>query len=469
MKNVINSFRIGLIILSIASLYSCEKKSTDSIGIGTAEFSINVPDVVSMAKSGTLNDSAAVSFQIMLSVEDMAGNAVFTDKLIPLYAFGTGFVSENVQINDGEFKLTKFLVINPTGTVLFAAPLAGSPLAYLTKKPLPFNFNIFPNQVTRVLSEVLAIGDQTPDKFGYATFGMQIIKPLNFWALCMLDPGNPMIMAPIQLTTAKLTVYTPDGWHYSFKLEAAVNHLVIRGGSEVYSFVLEKEGYLPIKLQFNARELLSTSPESPLVLKIPWDSYAYKTFSLQPGPDLGKDAMVSNLNPDKNFGDHKYFEATYLTEQMLTVMRLNRSLIWFDLSQLPASAIVKKVTLKLSYDLPIPWDSNVVPTATPGTSLWYGAVLQQIIEPWEEGKVTWNTQPKSTEMNQVFLSPFIRNVNSIELDVTRLIVSPAANLLPNYGMLFKLFPDEKFPGFRFASSDFPEMLMRPKLTIFYTL
>ncbi len=37
--------------------------------------------------------------------------------------------------------------------------------------------------------------------------------------------------------------------------------------------------------------------------------------------------MISNLNPDKNYEDHKYFEATYLTEPVLTVMRSNRSLI----------------------------------------------------------------------------------------------------------------------------------------------
>ena len=120
----------------------------------------------------------------MISVEDMEGNAVFTDKLIPFYTFGTGFVSENVEIKAGEFKLTKFMVINPSGAVVYAAPVAGSPLAYLTTRPLPFNFNIFPNQVTRVLPEVLAVGDQTPDKFGYASFGVQIIKPLEFWTVC---------------------------------------------------------------------------------------------------------------------------------------------------------------------------------------------------------------------------------------------------------------------------------------------
>jgi hypothetical protein len=467
MKTMINSIRIGLIFLAVVSLSSCEKKSIDNNGIGTAEFSINVPDEVSQSKSGTFNDSAILSFQIMISVEDMEGNAVFTDKLIPLYTFGTGFVSENIEIMAGEFKLTKFMVINPSGAVVFAAPMAGSPLAYLTNQPLPFNFNIFPNQVTRILPEVLPVGDQTPDKFGYASFGVQIIKPLDFWTLCVLD--NPLLMAPTLFTTATLTVFAPNGWHYTFKLEAAVNHLVIRGGSDFYYFLLEKEGYLPQKMQFYARDLLATTKENPLLLKIPWGS-PFKMLVLQPGPGEGKDAMISNLYPEKNFGDYKYFEATFLTEPLLTVMRSNRSLIFFNLDSLPQSASIKKVTLQLSYDLPVPFDSTYVTNTIPSTGvIWYGGVLQQIIEPWEEYTVTWNTQPKTIETNQVYIPPFIRNVNFIEVDVTSLFVSPAANPLPNHGMLFRLWPGDKFPGFRFASSDFPEPKMRPKLTIFYTL
>jgi hypothetical protein len=143
-------------------------------------------------------------------------------------------------------------------------------------------------------------------------------------------------------------------------------------------------------------------------------------------------------------------------------------MIWFDLSQVPKPSTIKKVILKLSYDVPVPISSNQVIDAVPGSSLWYGAVLQQIVEPWEEGKVTWNTQPKSTEINQVFISPFIKNANFIEVDVTPLFISPNMNALPNYGMLFKLFPTEKFSGFRFASSDFSDALMRPRLTVYYT-
>ncbi len=77
---------------------------------------------------------------------------------------------------------------------------------------------------------------------------------------------------------------------------------------------------------------------------------------------------------------------------------------------------------------------------------FYGAVLQQIIEPWDEHKVTWNNQPKTIESNQIYLYPFIRNTNIIELDVTAMFMNPAASFLPNYGILFRLWPDDQFPG-----------------------
>jgi hypothetical protein len=182
--------------------------------------------------------------------------------------------------------------------------------------------------------------------------------------------------------------------------------------------------------------------------------------------------MVSNLNPDKNYGDYKYFEATYLSESVLTVMRSNRSLIAFNLDTLPKSAVIKKVLLTLRYDLPIPFDSTYYTTNTSPVAgiVWYGAVLQQIVEPWEENKVTWNNQPKTIETNQVYIAPFIRNSNMITVDVTKLFVQPSATDIaayPNYGMLFRTWPVDRFPGFRFASSDYADASMRPMLTIYY--
>ena len=470
MKTIIKLIPITLIILIVSLISSCEKKNTEIEGIGEAEFSINLPDEL-VLKSDIADSNEIASYHLLVSVEDLNGNQILNNELIPIYQFGSGFVSENVELSTGEFKLTKFMVINPSGEVIYATPLEGSPLAYLVDKPLPLNFRIRADQITRIRPEVLPVGNYPPGEFGYVNFGIQIIRPLHFFAVCILD--NPLIMAPTQLTHAKLTVYAENGWHYTFRLQPRVNHLVIRGGSEVYYFVLEKEGYETQKMRFSARELNATSWFNPLVLKIPWGTQ-YKTLVLQPGPEDGKDAMITNLEPDTNFGDYKYFEATYLSESPLTVMRSNRSLIWFDMNQVPKSAIIKKINLRLSYDIPVPWDSTAFIT-NPGSLdsadvVWYGAVLQQIVDPWEEKEVTWNKQPASLTENQVYVSPFIRNVNFIDIDVTQLFYpSDSSTVATNHGMLFKLHPTEMFPGFRFASSDYDVDYMRPKLTIYYTL
>jgi hypothetical protein len=219
-------------------------------------------------------------------------------------------------------------------------------------------------------------------------------------------------------------------------------------------------------MQFTAKELIETTKENPLVLKIPWDSNQWQTLVLQPGPDIGKDAMISNLEADRNFGDHKYFEATFLSEPVLTVMRLNRSLIEFKMPQTFAAIKIHKVKLRLSYEVPIPWDSTIF-IGTNNTN-FIGGVLQQVVEPWEENTVTWNKQPKTIEANQVFIPPFIRNVNFIEVDVTSLFVPNAETSAPNHGMLFRLWPEDRWPGFRFASSDHTNAALRPMLTVYYT-
>ncbi|MDZ7634740.1 MAG: DNRLRE domain-containing protein [Bacteroidales bacterium] len=459
---------LTLILLVVFAFSSCEKNSDTSKG--TAKFSIATIEQSSQLKSAWA-DTDLVSYHLLVSVEDSDGSPVLTDHLVPVYLFGPGYISEELEMIGGDYHLTKFMLIDPSGTVIAATPVEGSPLAYLVNDPLPLEFSISGGTATIVSPELLAVGSHTPGDFGYISFGGQIIKPLDFYAVCIID--NPLSMAPMpQRVTADLTVYAGNDWRYRFRLEASVNHLIIRGGYEYYTFLLEKDGYLPQKFVFTARELKATTEISPLFLKIPYDSGQWKILVLQPGPDVGKDAMISNLEPGKNFGEHRYFEATFISEPILTVMRSNESLISFDMNALPKSATIRKVDLNLWYDLPLVWDSTIFYPAGGGDIQWSGGVLQKIIEPWEEDKVTWNEQPKTTEAFQIYLSPFILNTNMITVDVTKLYVQdPATDApdIPGYGMFFRLWPGEWVRGFRFASSDYPEARMRPMLTIYYTL
>ncbi len=344
MKNFIRTIMVPLALFSLAGLSSCEINNNENTPKGTAEFSLSLPSETAK-KSIVATDSSNLSLQVLVTLTDPAGNPVLTDKMIPLYSFGTEYVSEKIEIKPGEYKLTKFMVINAAGVVIFAAPVAGSPLAYLCNRPLPFSFTILSGQVTGSFPRYSQSATRRLTNSDMLRFGMQIITPVEFWTVCILD--NPMIMAPVQFTAATLTVYAPNGWHYTYKLEPSVNKVVIRGGSDLYNLVIEKEGFPPQKIQVPVKELLVTTKESPYVLRIPWGATT-NTIVLQPGPDAGKDAMISNLESDKNFGGHKYFEATFLSEPVLTVMRSNRSLIAFNLDTIPKSAIIKSVILRLT-------------------------------------------------------------------------------------------------------------------------
>jgi hypothetical protein len=466
MKNFIRTIMVPLALFSLAGLNSCEINKNENSAKGTAEFSVTIPSEA-VKKSIAATDSSTLSLQALITVTEPAGNPVLTDKMIPLFSFGTEYVSESVEISTGEYKLVKFMVINAAGEVVYAAPAEGSPLAYLCSITLPMSFTITGGQVTKIIPQVLSTSNQTPEKFGYASFGMQIINPLEFWIVC--TTYNSAAISPSEYLSASLTVYSLNGWSHTYMLGNIVNDILIQGGSEFYTFVAQKDGYPDQKIEVTAKELEATTKEKPYVLGFPPPGLT-KTIIIQPGPDTGKDAMISNLESDKNFGDYKYFEATFLSEPVLTVMRSNRSLIAFNLDTIPKPAIIKSAILRLTYDLPIPFDNSyLTDSLSPAGTVRYGGVLQQIIEPWEEGKVTWNTQPKTIEAGQVFIWPFIKNANFIDVDVTRLIVPVTASALPNYGMLFRLWPVDQFPGFRFASSDYADPKMRPQLIITYTL
>ena len=489
MKALYKSLSILFLVVLTSAFQSCEKQNLPTEATGSFELFLSLDNEdFSGLKSVVIPDSLTVSpYHALLTVIGRDSVPVLEDELIPLYKFGEGFFSEKIELKAGGYRLLKFLIVDPEGEVLYAAPMEGSPMAYLVKDPLPIGFKIQPEETTRLVPEVLPVNNEPPSEFGYSSFGFSVVRPLPFHIAVILD--NPMIMdpaisssfAPTRFTNAVLSVYHPDGWSYDFRLEAKVNRVVIRGGAEYYKFIIEKEGFEPVKMEVPAKKLLESTPENPMLVRI---GYGHNLLVLQPDPDHGFDAMISDLEPDKNFGKHPYFEATWRSEPILTVMRENRSLIRFSLTGLPKSARIEKVTLKLFHDVPIKWDSLMRKDSLRTTAkefVWYGAVLQQIVEPWEEHEVTWGNRPKTIEANQVYVSP-IHNYhtydaagnkvlsNFIEVDVTKLFVPEQEIAAPNYGMMFKLSPNaEYFKGFRFTSSDFEKPVMRPVLKVHYSL
>jgi hypothetical protein len=485
-----------LVVLPAFILSSCEKQ-LETAQEGTLELGIFIDQLEGQLKSAPEDSSLVKTHYVVISIVNEAGELVMDDEQLELYNFGGHWITKKLKLKTGIYELIKFFVVDPEGNVRFAAPLEGSPKAYLVEDPLPLPFEIMKDQVTRVVPEVLMVVEDPPEAFGYVTFSYSVVRTLDFFiAVYINDPAG---VTPSLWTDAKLTVIIDSVWRHSFKLEPRINKITVRDLPWIYLLIIEKEGYEPVKLKMLREELYKTSPEDPLLVGLPAGNL--HLLVLQPGPEEGKDAMISRSMPEENYGKYPFFEAaSFFPYTSNEQHKLTRSLIEFDLNQLPKSATIKRAILTLYYPDYYYLDSimrldtlkeNLI-TGIDSNGIPYfekrGAVLQNILALWEEHEVTWINQPETTEENQVYIPRryyILADVNCVNcfvppvkevIDITKLLTNTAP--WGHYGMMMKLVQEENIPEmFRFASSDFNVLTpdasalrkFWPKLEIYYTL
>jgi len=476
-----------LLILPAFLFNSCEKQiNIDQEGI--LELSIFLDQPEGELKSALEDTSVFKTHYVVVSIVNENGELIMDGERIELYNFSGYWVTKEIKLKVGLYELIKFLVVDAEGNVRLASPLKDSPMAYLVDHPLPVQFDIKKDQVTKVVPEVLAVVEEPPDAFGYVTFSYNVVKTLDFFIAVYIN--DPSILSPSMFTDAILTVIVDSVWMHSFKLEPSINRITIRDGYKFYLLIIEKEGFIPKKLEVSRDELLKTSPANPLLIGLPVDDL--HLLVLQPGPEKGKDAMISKSLPENNFGDFPFFEAIAIEPWRSDIQnQLTRSLIEWDLNQLPKSATIKKAIITLyyaeKYFVDTAWieDSVIylIPSGTDLSGIWpyeikEAAVLQRVISPWEEHEVTWMNQPETTTENQVFIPMkyYIYEITcanciyppiSEVIDVTKLLTDMKS--AGHNGMMLKLVKEEYKQWFRFASSDFKSSKLWPKLEIYYTL
>jgi hypothetical protein len=103
-----------------------------------------------------------------------------------------------------------------------------------------------------------------------------------------------------------------------------------------------------------------------------------QTITIQPGPEEEKNSVVTTYNPDTHLGVTGYL---YIGNG-IGIYELTRSLLQFDLSDLPASAIIVNADLKLYQ-----FDNS----GTAYTS--FSIAAHQVMESWDKFDITWNNLP----------------------------------------------------------------------------
>ena len=209
-------------------------------------------------------------------------------------------------------------------------------------------------------------------------------------------------------------------------------------------------------------------------------SYAQTTVILKPNAVIGKDVAIMNydngciatidsISPaDMNFANDTVLWMKDWTWNAIgcsggTV----RSLLCFTgLDSIPQNATILSATLRL-YGTNA--DRN---TSYPGAPSGFYAntvVVQQVIYPWDENTVTWNTQPTTTTVNQFTLpqstSEYNWNCSVSNSNLVAMVQSMVSG--NNYGFLFKLQNEAHYRNLAFSSSDCSDSTLWPELEVTY--
>lgn len=180
------------------------------------------------------------------------------------------------------------------------------------------------------------------------------------------------------------------------------------------------------------------------------------TLVLQPGPNSGIDCYFNSVIPEEPDPTTATFSAnawTYGGE-----LGVGRSLLKFDLTQIPDTAVVLSAKLNLYY-------------IDNGNGTHYGdnvSLLQKVTTPWNKMTANWNNQPTATTLDQVYIPAATDPTqNYTNIDVTTLVSKMVRDPATNFGFLFRLVTEESLTRTILASCDNPNPAGRPKLTIEY--
>lgn len=184
-----------------------------------------------------------------------------------------------------------------------------------------------------------------------------------------------------------------------------------------------------------------------------------KTLSLTSGKGAGQDAFLASRDVNTNYGNHP--ELSALTGTCSGDPCSARGLLKFDLSSIPSNATIISAKLNL-WANPKPLNQGNVAMVGNNASL-----IQLVTASWGETSVTWGNQPSTTTTNQITLAKTTSSTqNQLNLDVKALISEMIKS--SNYGMLIKMVDETPGNGMIFASSDYSDTAVHPRLTVTYT-
>ena len=280
LKTKINLGLFSVLLFSLL-IFSCKKQVSESQKpeAGFVEINFSLSNLKSV--KATFSDTATTSTlkYVVISVEDFTGKYVKSSEKVELFNMNGNYISKPLSIQKGDYKLTSFFVLDGNDNVVYISPLKGSSKAYLVYNPLPLNFSVQTNMVTKINPEVLNASGNKPEDFGYATFNFNIAQTFDFLLGTFIYDD---LIKNYKLTSSAITILTDSVTTYLGSLNVPSGILVSKYDSlgitnkislpeqfNKYTLIISKSGYKTFKKTFTKEELklhFRSADKGPLVV-----------------------------------------------------------------------------------------------------------------------------------------------------------------------------------------------------------
>ena len=352
---------------------------------------------------------------------------------------------------------------NVVSIVVAAWTSGGSPLKDIGL--LQFDLSSIPTNATIVTAKLSLYADPSSiwGNAGQPTYGnnnASYLKQItSAWTEAGVNYNNaPSSSAANQLLLAQSTSTNQDYTDIDVALFAQD---WVSNPSQNFGMMID----MITSTQYNS--MMFCSSDHPTAAKRPKLEVCYTLpetcITLQPDSATGKDAFVNSSNPSGNNGNVVNIVTAAWTSGGSPLKDIG--LLEFDLSSVPANAIVTSALLSLYADPSSIWGN----TGQPTYGINNASYLKKITAAWNETNVSYTNVPSATTVDQILLpQSSSTNQDYLDIDIAAFAQQWVDNPLQNSGMMIDMITSTQYNSMIFCSSDHPTAAKRPKLELCYT-
>ncbi len=176
--------------------------------------------------------------------------------------------------------------------------------------------------------------------------------------------------------------------------------------------------------------------------------------------DKNKDAVVNSLYPTMNQPHPDIYLIDAWTNHLTDIT--HRTYLQFNLDSIPSYAEIIDATLHLCN----PNDGNTdhFHSSFTGLNTFY---VRRVTSEWDDETLSWNNQPNFATDGQVLVPASQKENQDYSIDVTEIIKERTGNPQNNVGFVLMLENEAYYRRVCFASLNYPDTNLRPKLEINY--